>query len=167
VIILINKKLNLPKTQREILTALVNLYQKKSGAVKALDIVEAMNHRSPGTIRNLMQAMKALGLARGIAGPRGGYLPTELAYETLGFGQEAEHIPIYRNEKLSDVTLQEMRLKPPNSSILHVLGDIRDFNIGDRIEISSNNLIISGRVEGRNDLNNSLLSYIEVAYLIG
>ncbi len=109
--------------------------------------------------------MKALGLVRGIAGPRGGYLPTELAYENLRLGQEAEDIPIYRNEKLSDVTLQEMRLKPPNSSILHVLGDIREFKVGDKIKIASKKLIISGRVDGRNDLNNTLLSSIEIAFL--
>lgn len=109
--------------------------------------------------------MKALGLVRGIAGPRGGYLPTELASEILGFGQEAEDIPIYRNEELSEVTLQELRLKPPNSSILHVLGDIRDFKVGDKIKVASRKLIISGRVEGRNDLNNSILSSIEVAFI--
>jgi predicted transcriptional regulator len=166
VIILKNEKLNLPNTQREILTALVNLYQKKGCALKTVEIGEALNHRSPGTIRNLMQTMKGLGLVRGIAGPTGGYLPTELAFETLGFEQEAEDIPIYRNEKLSDVTFQEMRLRPPNSSILHVLGDIRDFKVGDKIKIASRKLIISGRVEGRNDLNNTLLSSIEVAFLI-
>jgi predicted transcriptional regulator len=58
-----------------------------------------------------------------------------------------------------------MRLKPPNSSILHVLGDIRDFKVGDRIKISSKKLIISGRIVGRDDMNNSLLSSIEVAFL--
>lgn len=109
--------------------------------------------------------MKALKLARGIPGPRGGYLPTELAYETLGFRQEAEDIPIYRNEELSGVTLHELGLKPPNSSVLHVLGDIRDFKVGDRITIASNKLLVCGRVEGRNDLDNSLLSSIEIAFL--
>ncbi len=128
-------------------------------------IVVSLTFFTPGTIRNLMQTMKALGLARGIAGPRGGYLPTELAYETLGFGQEAEDIPIYRNEELSGVTLHELRLKPPNSSILHVMGDITDFKIGDRINIASKKLLVSGRVVGRDDLNNSLLSSIEVAFL--
>ena len=58
-----------------------------------------------------------------------------------------------------------MRLRPPNSGILHVLGDICDFKVGDRIKVASRKLIISGRVEGRNDLNNSLLSSIEVAFL--
>jgi predicted transcriptional regulator len=51
-----------------------------------------------------------LKLVRGIPGAKGGYLPTELAYETLGFGQEAIDIPIYRNE---------------------------DFKIGDKITIAS------------------------------
>jgi predicted transcriptional regulator len=161
-----NEKLNLSNTQREILTVLVNLYQKKGCALKIVEIVETTNHRSPGTIRNLMQTMRALGLVKGIAGPRGGYLPTELAYEALGFRQETKGIPIYRNEELSDVTLQEFRLKPPSSSVLHVLGDIRDFKVGDRIKVASRKIIISGRVEGRNDMDNSLLSSIEVAFLI-
>jgi len=59
-----------------------------------------------------------------------------------------------------------MRLRPPNSSILHVRGDIRAFKVGDRIKIASRKLIFSGRVDGRNDLNNTLLSSIEVAFLI-
>ena len=110
--------------------------------------------------------MRAIGLVRGVAGPTGGYLPTELAFETLGFELEAEDIPVYRNEILSNVTFQEMRLRPPNSSILHVRGDIRDFKVGDRIKIASGKLIFSGKVDGRNDLNNTLLSSIEVAFLI-
>jgi len=89
------------------------LYQKKGCALKTVEIVETMNYSSPGTIRNLTQTMKNIGLVRGIDGPTGGYLPTELAFETLGFRQEAENIPIYRNEKLSEVTFQEMRLRPP------------------------------------------------------
>jgi predicted transcriptional regulator len=133
-----NEKLNLSNTQRDILTVLINLYRKKCCALKTVEIVETMNHPSPGTIRNLMQTMKALKLVRGIPGAKGGYLPTELAYETLGFGQEAIDIPIYRNE---------------------------DFKVGDRIKIASSKLIICGRVEGRNDLDNSLLSSIEIAFL--
>ncbi len=164
-IILKNEKLKLSNTQRDILTVLINLYRKKCCALKTVEIVETLNHPSPGTIRNQMQTMKALKLVRGIPGAKGGYLPTELAYETLGFGQEAIDIPIYRNEELSGVTLHELRLKPPNSSILHVLGDTRDFKIGDKITIASNKLIICGRVEGRNDLDNSLLSSIEIAFL--
>jgi predicted transcriptional regulator len=165
VIILKNEKLNLSNTQKEILTALVNMYQKKGSAVKNTELTELINNRSPGTIRNLMQTMRALMLVKGIPGEKGGYLPTELAFETLGFGQEAEEIPIYRNEKISDVTFQEMRLRPPNSSILYVLGDMRDFKVGDKIKIASRKLIISGIVEGRNDLNNSILSSIEIAFL--
>lgn len=108
--------------------------------------------------------MKALGLVRGIPGAKGGYLPTDLAYEILRLGQDAEEIPIYRNEELSDVTLRELRLKPPNNSVLYVVGDTRDFKVGDRIKIASKKLIVSGKVEGRNDLNNSLLSSIEMRF---
>ncbi|MDP3103900.1 MAG: hypothetical protein Q8M95_04755 [Candidatus Methanoperedens sp.] len=159
------EKLNLSNTQKEILTALVNIYQKKGSAVKTIELTELINNRSPGTIRNLMQTMRALMIVRSIPGVKGGYLPTELAFETLGLRPEAENIPVYKNEKLSNVTFQEMRLRPPNSSILHVLGDIRDFKVGDKIKIASRKLIISGRVEGRNDLNNTLHASIEVAFI--
>ncbi len=94
---------------KEILTALVNIYQKKGSAVKTIELTEFMNNRSPGTIRNLMQTMRTLMIVRSIPGVKGGYLP--------------------------------------NSSILHVLGDIRDFKVGDKIKIASRKLIISGIVE--------------------
>jgi predicted transcriptional regulator len=165
VIVLKNEKLNLSNIHQETLTALVNLYQKKGCAVKALEIVKAMNHLSPGTIRNQMQTMKALELVKSRSGAKGGYLPTELAYENLEFRPEGVNIPIYRNEEPSGVILYELRLKPPYISVLHVIGDISDFKVGDRIKVVSNKLIISGRVEGRNDHNNSLLSSIEVAFL--
>lgn len=93
---------------------------------------------SGDALPRLLFMKTGLKLVRGIPGAKGGYLPTELAYETLGFGQEAIDIPIYRNE---------------------------DFKIGDKITIASNKLIICGRVEGRNDLDNSLLSSIEIAFL--
>jgi predicted transcriptional regulator len=166
VIILKNEKLNLSNAQQEFLTTVVDLYQKKGCALKIAELVESTNNSSHGTIRNLIQTMKTFGLVKCIPGLGGGYLPTKLAYKILGSGQDAKVIPIYRNEELSDVTLQELRLKPPSSSILHVLGDIRDFNVGDRIKIASKNLIISGRVEGRNEQSNTLISSIDVAFLI-
>jgi len=165
VISLNNEKLNLSKTQREILTAVINHYHKKGSALKSKEIVETINHLSPGTIRNLMATMKALKLVKSIAGPQGGYLPTELAYDVVGFKQEAEEIPIYRNEELTDVKLAELRLKPPNSSILHVLGDTRDFKVGDRIKIGTSTLKLRGKVVGRDDINGNLLSSIDVAFL--
>lgn len=76
--------MNLSNTQEKNLSELVNLYQKKGCALKTAEIVQTMNYRSPGAIRNLMQTMKTLGLVRGIAGPRGGYLPTGLPMRTSG-----------------------------------------------------------------------------------
>lgn len=151
--------------QKEILTVLINLYHKKGSAIKAEEIVETINHRSPAAIRNLMATMKALKLVKSITGSKGGYLPTELAYDIVGFRQETEEIPIYRNEELTDVKLVELRLKPPNNSILHVLGDTRDFKVGDRIKIGTSTLKLRGRVIGRDDVNGNLLSSIDVAFL--
>lgn len=61
--------------------------------------------------------------------------------------------------------LKEIQLKLPNNGVLHVIGNITDFKSGDKINIYSKKLLVSGRVVGRDDLNNSLLSSIEVAFL--
>ncbi|MFB6152602.1 MAG: TrmB family transcriptional regulator [Haloarculaceae archaeon] len=75
--------LDLPDTQRRIVTALVNAYQKQESPVKAAEIADATN-RNPGTIRNSMGQIRSLGLAESKAGPFGGYVPTEEAFQLLG-----------------------------------------------------------------------------------
>ena len=79
---------------------------------------------------------------------------------------ESEKLQIYQNNRPTSVTLQEIRLKPPNRCILHVAGDIHNFRIGDRINVASRKFIVSGIVMWRNDLNNSLISSTEVVFLI-
>ncbi|HEY9207381.1 MAG TPA: hypothetical protein VIO58_15835 [Candidatus Methanoperedens sp.] len=79
--------------------------------------------------------------------------------------QETEEIPIYRNGEITDVILQELRLKPPDNSVLQVLGDTQDFKVGDKIKIGTRALIFYGRVVGRDDVNGNLLSSIEIAFL--
>ncbi|HEY3422517.1 MAG TPA: Rrf2 family transcriptional regulator, partial [Methanocellaceae archaeon] len=58
--------------QREILTALINLFREKGRAIKGEEISERID-RNPGTVRNQMQSLKALGLVEGVPGPKGGY----------------------------------------------------------------------------------------------
>ncbi len=58
-----------------------------------------------------------------------------------------------------------MRLKPASNCVLRVLGDTRDFKVGDRIKIGNGALIFCGKVVGRDDVNGDLLSSIEVAFL--
>ncbi|KCZ71367.1 hypothetical protein ANME2D_02094 [Candidatus Methanoperedens nitroreducens] len=90
-----------------------------------------------------------------------------LTYGKLMFNQETERILIYLNNRLSNVTLQEIRLKPLNNGIVHVTGDISDFKIGDRINIASEKLIVSGRIIGRDEQNNILFTSIEIAFIRG
>ena len=94
-----------------------------------------------------------------------GCQPAEPAREGHYPRQEEDEIPVYRNGELTKVILQELRLKPPDNSILQVLGDTRDFKVGDRIKIGTRALIFYGKVVGRDDVNGDLLSSIEIAFL--
>ena len=67
--------MELTPIQKEILTALINLYRTKKHAIKGEDIAEVIQ-RNPGTVRNQMQSLKALGLVEGVPGPKGGYKAT-------------------------------------------------------------------------------------------
>lgn len=156
--------MKLTNTQEEIIRVLVDLNKKTGRAVRCNEVAECIQ-RSPGTVRNLLQLLKSIKLVKSVPGPKGGYFPTGLAHETLSFSQETDPIPVYLNNRLSSVTLQELKFKPPNSGIFRVSGDIRDFKTGDRINISSEKLLVCGRVIGRDDMSNSLLSSIEVAFL--
>ena len=56
--------------------------KKIKETIKGEDI-SAMLNRTPGTIRNQMQTLKALGYVDGVPGPKGGYIPAMKAYEAL------------------------------------------------------------------------------------
>jgi len=78
--------MELTPIQKEILTALINLYRTKKHAIKGEDIAELIE-RNPGTVRNQMQSLKALGLVEGVPGPKGairlqGIHTGRLAYQT-------------------------------------------------------------------------------------
>ena len=84
--------------QREILSALINLFREKGRAVKGEEISERID-RNPGTVRNQMQSLKALGLVEGVPGPKGGYKATSTAYQALNMthmDSEAD-VAFYRN----------------------------------------------------------------------
>lgn len=157
--------MKLTKTQQELIEVVVDLYEKTGRAIKCKEIAERIIHRTRGTIGNQMQVLKSLKLVKGVPGPHGGYLPTGLAYEHLKFSQQTELVQVYHNGKISNAMLKEIQLKLPNNGVLHVIGNITDFKSGDKINIYSKKLLVSGRVVGRDDLNNSLLSSIEIALL--
>lgn len=166
---MIRKLMELPPIQREILTALINLARQK-GTIRGEEIAGVID-RNPGTIRNQMQALKALGLVEGVPGPKGGYKPTREAYEALNIEdiEEEVPVPIYRNGALVEgATVAEINFTTVRHPCLcyaaiKVLGDIRDFDIGDKIQFGPtpvNKLRIRGDVRGRDDTDNVILCSI-------
>ncbi len=156
--------------QREILSALINLFREKGRAVKGEEISERID-RNPGTVRNQMQSLKALGLVEGVPGPKGGYKATSTAYEALNLTpmeKEAE-VAIYRNGErvqnanVADIDLNTVRHPELCRASVKILGDARMFNIGDSIQVGPtpvNKLVIRGEVVGRDDINNIILCSI-------
>src|SRR5512146_2027622 len=98
--------------QREILSALINLFREKGRAIKGEEISERID-RNPGTVRNQMQSLKALGLVEGVPGPKGGYKATGSAYQALNLTaveREAD-VAIYRNgERVPNTNVAEIDL---------------------------------------------------------
>jgi len=163
-------EMELTPIQKEILTALISIYHQNKKAVKGEDIAKMID-RNPGTIRNQMQALKALGLIEGVPGPKGGYKATARAYRalTIDVMEKEASVPVRRNvEIVKDIVVEEISFTTPrhpelcNSSI-RMLGDIRKFNVGDKIEIGPtpvNKLVVRGEVIGRDDTENKLICAI-------
>jgi predicted transcriptional regulator len=164
--------LELTQIQKDILYALITLYKKKSGgSIKGEEIAELIN-RNPGTVRNQMQALRALGLVEGVPGPKGGYRPTSKAYELLSITKPEESIavPVVVNDTLlEDLSVEEIDLPSiSNPEIcqarIRLLGDIRKILPGDRLVVGPtpvNEIVVQGRVVGRDDTANTVIIDIE------
>lgn len=163
--------------QKDILYALITLYKKKGGApVKGEEISELIN-RNPGTVRNQMQALRALGLVEGAPGPKGGYRPTAKAYELLSITKpdEAVKVPIIVNGVLmEDLSAEEMNfpsLSHPEvcQARVRVIGNIRRIMPGDEVAIGPtpvNEMMVYGRVTGRDDTENVIVIDIQKIFAL-
>ena len=170
-------ELELTPIQKDILYALITLYKKKGGApVKGEEISELIN-RNPGTVRNQMQALRALGLVEGAPGPKGGYRPTAKAYELLSITkpEEAVKVPIVVNGVLmEDLSAEEMSLPSLShpevcQARVRVIGNIRRIMPGDEVIIGPtpvNEMMVYGRVTGRDDTENVIVIDIKKIYAL-
>ncbi len=161
-------ELELTPIQKDILYALITLYKKKGGApVKGEEISELIN-RNPGTVRNQMQALRALGLVEGAPGPKGGYRPTAKAYELLSITkpEEAVKVPVIVNGVLmEDLSAEEMSLPSLShpeicQARVRIIGNIRRILPGDEVIIGPtpvNEMMVYGRVTGRDDIENVIV----------
>ena len=159
--------MDLSLIQKEILITLITLYHQHSHAIKGEEIAEVLN-RNPGTVRNQMQALKAIGFVDGVPGPKGGYNPTALAYRELNLSnldQEAT-VPVLRNgEPVPGMRVTEVdftTLCHPDlcHAMVKVGGSVKTFEIGEEITIGPtpvNKLIIRGEVSGKDEVQQSIL----------
>lgn len=158
--------------QKDILYALITLYKKKAGgSIKGEEIAELIN-RNPGTVRNQMQALRALGLVEGVPGPKGGYRPTSKAYELLSITKPEESVvvPVVVNDTVfEDLSVEEIDLPSVSNpdvcqARIRILGDIRKIAPGDRITVGPtpvNEILVQGGVVGRDDTANTVIIDID------
>ena len=162
--------MELTPIQKEILITLINLYRTKKQAAKGEDIADVID-RNPGTVRNQMQSLKALGLVEGVPGPKGGYKPTGATYQALSLSEMEEEtaVPLRRNEEIipnataAEISFTTVRHPDLCNATVHVIGDIKSFDIGDIVTIGPtavNKMVIKGEVIGRDDTENTILFYI-------
>jgi len=163
--------MDLTPVQRDILTALINIHRIEGRAVKGEEIAELID-RNPGTIRNQMQSLKALNLVEGVPGPKGGYRATGGAYEALNIDATGDvvTVPVIRNGVLmegataSEIIFNKVMHSQQCDGVIRVIGNIRDFNVGDEIEVGPtpvNKLYIRGTVRGRDDTMSRLILHID------
>ena len=159
--------MDLSLIQRDILITLITLYHQHSHSIKGEEIAEKIQ-RNPGTVRNQMQALKAVGLVDGVPGPKGGYIPTALAYKELNINltDEEYDVPISRGgEIVQGVNVKEIdftTLCHPDvcHAVIRLVGSAKLFEIGDKIAIGPtpvNKLLIRGEVYGKDEAKQSLL----------
>jgi predicted transcriptional regulator len=159
--------MDLSLIQRDILITLITLYHQHSHSIKGEEIADRIQ-RNPGTVRNQMQALKAIGLVDGVPGPKGGYIPTALAYNELNLNVSGADydVPISRNgEPVLGATAQEIdftTLCHPDvcHAVIRLKGSAKLFEIGDQITIGPtpvNKLLIRGEVFGKDEVKQSLL----------
>jgi len=122
--------LSLTIPQREILEALVTLYNKKKRMIRSKELADYLN-KDESSIKSVVSALKALGFVESKSGPEGGYIPTAKGREflkkptTIGY----EVIQLKINGKPSDISIVESDFLDLTSvveskAILRLIGNI-------------------------------------------
>jgi predicted transcriptional regulator len=159
--------MDLSLIQKDILITLITLYHRQSHSIKGEEIAEVI-HRNPGTVRNQMQALKAIGLADGVPGPKGGYIPTALAYKelNLNFSEGDYDVPISRNgevvksAKVIEIDFTTLCHPDVCHAVIKLIGSAKIFEIGDKITVGPtpvNKLLIKGEVFGKDEVEQSII----------
>jgi len=151
--------IGLTPVQRDTLTTLINLHRQESRAIKGKEIGELMD-RDPETIRVQMRSLKALNLVESVKGPKGGYTATATAYDALGMENNANgddvKVRVVKNGIIvEDTSATEIIFNNVEHSTrqnyvsVRIIGDIKDFSVGDEVEVGPtplSKLYIRGKV---------------------
>jgi len=159
----------LRSVQREVLEALVKLYEENRKMVKSKEVARLLG-KDEGTVRNIIMWLKSMGYVESRTGPAGGYVPTLKAYEVLrgtmpyvmepGYGV----VIVFRDGDAVRLTAVHMEIlglfsAEPTKALVKVVGDLTQVDIGLRARIESlpkRKLIVEGVIRSR-DLNASEL----------
>jgi hypothetical protein len=159
--------MDLSLIQKDILITLITLYHRHSQPIKGEEIAEVIR-RNPGTVRNQMQALKAIGLVDGVPGPKGGYNPTALAYSVLNLSSSDKEYDVeisrggevMKGVKVAEIAFTTLCHPDVCHAEVKVIGSVRLFEIGDQITIGPtpvNKLLIRGEVYGKDEVKQALL----------
>lgn len=163
--------IELTSSQRRVLTSLVNLAENADRPINGREIAETIN-RNAGTVRNRMQSLRDLRLVEGVPGPKGGYVPTDGAYETLGIERldDAARTPVECEGTLvEEVNVEEIDLSSvANPELcraeLVIRGSVETFDAGDRVTVGPTpaaGLRLSGTVDATHVDGNRLLLRVD------
>jgi predicted transcriptional regulator len=159
--------MDLSLIQKDILITLITLYHQHSQPIKGEEIAEVIR-RNPGTVRNQMQALKAIGLVDGVPGPKGGYNPTALAYKVLNLNSSEKEYDVeisrggvvMKGVKVAEIAFTTLCHPDVCHAEVKVIGSVRLFEIGDQITIGPtpvNKLLIRGEVYGKDEVKQAIL----------
>jgi predicted transcriptional regulator len=158
---------NLSSTQREILLALIELYNKGKKMIKSKEVADMIG-KDEGTVRNIILGLKVLGLVESKPGPNGGYIPTLKAYEFIknpSISPILDKLSLYRGNVETDIKIENIELldvtnPSGNKVILKVTGDLRKIKPGDPVRLGPtpySRLVIDGVVINADDSRKEVL----------
>ncbi len=129
----------LTPSQREVLEALVRLYERYRRMIKSREIAEVVR-KDEGTVRNIILSLKSLGLVESKTGPAGGYVPTLKAYEVLR--GETTYVPLRLRKDGREVDVIVMNVElldifnpEGGKALLKAYGSIEEIRVGDTVSI--------------------------------
>jgi predicted transcriptional regulator len=159
--------MDLSLIQKDILITLITLYYQHSHSIKGEEIAEVIR-RNPGTVRNQMQALKTIGFVDGVPGPKGGYIPTALAYKELNLNltdgdydvRISRNGEVVKGAKVKEIDFTTLCHPDICHAVIKLIGSAKLFEIGDQITIGPtpvNKLVIKGEVFGKDEGEQSLM----------